>query len=158
MRKKLIPWVAFLGFVCLVFPAEVPAVADVESSAQAIEGKLMAPCCMANPVSEHFSPAADRMRVEIRTMLTQGKSEGEILDFFVDRHGLQILAMPPARGFNLLAYLIPFLVLVAGVGLLIVAMRRWRHTAPPLPAGTGLDVDISPDDRERLRRELLRIG
>ncbi len=155
MRKNIIPWVAFL---CFLGSAGLPAMADVEASAQAIEGKLMAPCCMANPVSEHFSPAADRMRTEIRTMLTQGKSEGEILDFFVDRHGLQILAMPPARGFNLLAYLIPFLVAIAGVGLLFVAMRRWRRAAGPLPIRTDADADIAPDDRERLRRELLRIG
>ncbi len=154
MRKKFIPWFV-LSYMCLGL-AGLPAIADVESSAQAIEGKLMAPCCMANPVSEHFSGAADRMRAEIRTMLTQGKSEQEILDFYVERHGLQILAMPPARGFNLLAYLIPVLVLIAGVGLLFGAMRRWRRTAPPLPARTG--TDIAPDDRERLRRELLRIG
>lgn len=145
-----------LGAGALVWGAAVSA-ADLEGTAERIEAKLMAPCCKTNTIAVHESAVAHRMRLEIREMLAAGRSEREILDFFVERHGPQILAMPEARGLSLMPYVFPFAFLALAGVTLAVALRRWRRNqrreatasaAPPVPAGPYA---------ERLRRELERL-
>jgi cytochrome c-type biogenesis protein CcmH len=147
-------WARAASCAALLVAASAAA-ADLEAEAKLIEEKLMAPCCMTNTVAVHESGVSYQMRRQIREMLAAGRGEAEILDFYVDEYGPQILAMPEARGFSLTAYLFPFVFLVlAGVGLAI-ALRRWRSSAreiepaaePPAPSGPYA---------ERLKRELDR--
>jgi cytochrome c-type biogenesis protein CcmH len=126
--------------------------ADPETRARRLEGLLMAPCCGANTLAEHESPAVDRMRREIRELLAAGRSEREILDRYVATLGPTILAVPPSRGFNLVVYLVPLLALIGGPLLLWRRLRRRDRAAPPEPAAPPLDVD--PAYRERLERQL----
>ena len=75
--------------VALAACTPLPA-ADLEATAEKIEAKLMAPCCGANPLSDHFSGPAEEMKIEIRAMLADGRSEKEILDFYVAKLGEKI--------------------------------------------------------------------
>jgi cytochrome c-type biogenesis protein CcmH len=127
--------------------------ADLERQAKKIEGMLMAPCCGANPVAQHYSPGAEQMRVEIRQMLSEGRSQQEILDFYVARHGEQILAAPPARGFNLVAYLLPG----AGLLTLAVVLLLWMRRVAGRSVAEAPRADYpEPDPRyvERLERQM----
>ena len=126
---------------------------DQEEEARALEGMLIAPCCWTQPVSKHYSGAADEIREGVRRMLAEGKSRQEILDFYVSKYGERILAMPPARGFNLMAYVLPGLFLVLGAWATRILLARWRRERPaqpsrqPRPAAEGAYA-------ERLEREL----
>jgi cytochrome c-type biogenesis protein CcmH/NrfF len=63
---------------------------------------------------------------------------------------------PPRRGFNLAGYFTPSVVLLAGIALVIVLIRRW-HRPPELDAGVRqLPVDASPDELDRLQRLVKR--
>jgi cytochrome c-type biogenesis protein CcmH len=126
--------------------------ADVETSARNLENELMSPCCMTNTVAEHYSGASSQMKTEIRQMLAEGKTEQEVLDFYVAQHGPQILSVPPAKGFNLTAYLVPMAMLVLGATVLVFVVRKWRDhgRAEPVTAPAKLD----PDYVERVRKEL----
>lgn len=46
--------------------------------------------------------------------MTEGYTEDEVYDYFVDQYGDRVLAAPPARGLNWLVYVIPPLALLAG--------------------------------------------
>lgn len=56
--------------------------------------------------------------------MADGASEEQILDHFVAKHGERILAAPKARGFNLLAYVMPVFGLMLGGTLIFVLLRR----------------------------------
>ena len=128
---------------------------DGEALARKIEGKLMAPCCGANTVDIHESSAAVAMRREIRELLAAGKTEAEILAFFVERHGTPILAAPPPSGFNLVPYLLPGVIFLAGAGLVFVLTRRWkRATAAQAERPSGTVAEIEPEYLARLERQL----
>jgi cytochrome c-type biogenesis protein CcmH len=106
--------------------------------AREIEDNLIAPCCWSQPVSQHYSEASEKIRKEVREMVAAGKSRDEILDYFVSQYGERILAAPRARGFNALAYVLPWAGLILGAGLLIVILRKLRSPVavsgpPPLP-------------------------
>lgn len=130
--------------------------ADDEKLARSIEGKLIAPCCYTQTVRDHNSEASDQVKAEIRTMISRGSGEGEIIDAFVDRYGDKILAAPAPRGFNLTAYILPTAaVLVAAVVVFLVA-ARWRRREDLTPATVAQPADDPrlAEWEERLRQEL----
>jgi len=129
------------------------ATSAATSAADDVEGKLMAPCCGANTVREHDSGSAMQMRDEIRQMLAEGRSEKEILAFYAAKYGDKILAMPEARGFNLVPYLVPILLLVVGGVFLLVAMRRWRGDPASLIEKRAAPK-LDPEYLARLERDL----
>ena len=71
------------------------------------------------------------MRATVRDQLAAGRSENEVRQYFIDRYGEWILLQPKASGFNLLVYVLPWLALLAGLGIIVVVVRRWTR---PLPA------------------------
>lgn len=141
------------GFVATASPLAAPRDdASLEREARAIETMVIAPCCWSQQVSVHQSPAATDMKTRIRQMLDAGLQRQEILDAFQSEFGARILAEPPARGFNLLLYIVPLLTFVltaAGLWVLVRTMTRHRPaTEPDIPA----DLDARYTDR--LRDEL----
>jgi cytochrome c-type biogenesis protein CcmH len=96
----------------------------------------MAPCCWSGLVSQHDSQVAREIRQQTRQMLAAGKSEQEILEYYVSLYGERILASPRPRGFNLLVWILPWLLLIAGVAFLVFLLRYWMRRKPAL-AGAG---------------------
>ena len=127
----------------------------LEQQAKQLEAKLMAPCCYAQQVSLHQSPAADDVKRNIRRLLAEGKTSEQILDSYVSQYGDRILAEPPARGFSRLIYVAPWIFLAASVGLVVVVIRRLR-TVSPAPAKTDAPAAAPPssDEAERIDEEL----
>ena len=107
--------------------------AQVDKKAREIEDNIIAPCCWTQPVSEHYSEVAEKIRKEVHEMVAAGKSRDEILDFFVAQYGERILAAPRVKGFNGLVYILPWLALVLGAWLLIILLKKLRA---PVPAST----------------------
>ncbi len=107
-------------------------------------------------VANHSSPIAEQMKHEIRDFLRQGWSEDRILQYYLDKYGERILAVPQPKGFNVLAYVVPPVVLaIATAG---VALWIRRHTAKPgvsAPASDGKATPaLDPALVERVRAEL----
>ena len=126
----------------------------LEREAKQLEAKLMAPCCWAQQVSLHQSPAADEIRQTIRRLLAEGKTSQQILDIYVAEYGDRILAEPPARGFSRLIYVAPWVFLVASVGLVVVVIRRLRAVSPA-PAKTEPAAALpTEDEADRIDEEL----
>jgi cytochrome c-type biogenesis protein CcmH len=57
---------------------------------------------------------SEQIKAQVGEQLKLGKSEQEILDFFVERYGPWILREPPTQGFNLLAWALPIGLLILG--------------------------------------------
>jgi cytochrome c-type biogenesis protein CcmH len=72
------------------------------------------------------------MKDVVREQLAAGRTPDEVKAYFVAKYGEWILLEPPPRGVNLLAYLLPAVALMAGLGVIWLALRRW--TSAPAPA------------------------
>ena len=66
--------------------------------------------------------------------------------------GTKILAAPPKKGFNLLAWLLPFVALFGGAIVLGLLAWRWSHTREPGPPA----AQLSPALERRVDEELAR--
>ena len=126
----------------------------LEREAKQLEAKLMAPCCWAQQVSLHQSPAADDIKQTIRTLLSEGKTSEQILDIYVAQYGDRILAEPPARGFSRLIHVAPWVFLVASVGLVVVVIRRLRAVSPAPARSERAAAPPSEDEADRIDEEL----
>jgi cytochrome c-type biogenesis protein CcmH len=130
--------------------------AALEKEAKRLETLIIAPCCWRQPVSDHQSPDATRIKAEIRQMLGEGKNEKEILDHYVEIHGARILSIPPQEGFNRTAFLMPALFTVLGLVVVGLLLRKWHSSqakaqpAAETPTAPPLDDEMS----RRIQREL----
>ena len=89
-------------------------------------------------------------------MIGKGMGRAQIIAFYRHKYGEKVLSAPTTEGFNLLAWTMPFIALVVGGGLIVLAFGRWRTTPPLLPAGaipSGVP-SFDPELRRRLEREL----
>ena len=108
---------------------EPPEGSYSESQAQGIDRMIMCPVCPAETIDQAQVEISFQMRAVVREMLADGKQRDEILDFFVERYGKDILAAPPKTGANLVAWLAPvggFGVGLVAVFLIIRSMSRQR--------------------------------
>jgi cytochrome c-type biogenesis protein CcmH/NrfF len=88
----------------------------------------------------------------IRDGISDGKSDKAILDGMVARYGAVVLAAPTKEGFNLLAWIAPFLVLGAGILGTVLLVRRWTIGHPQTAGGFQEQVIEDPEERERRER------
>jgi len=126
----------------------------LEEKARELETQLIAPCCWSQPVAQHYSREADEMRVEIRRLLAEGRTPAQVLDHYVSIYGERVLASPRASGFNLTAYLLPYLSLGAGALALFAIMKRLRARVPAAAASGQEPAAPDPKYAARLEREL----
>ena len=117
-----------------------------------VEDEVMCPVC-GTPLNLAQAPQADRERAFIRGLIARGATKDQVKRRLVDQYGPQVLAAPPARGFDLAAYLVPVLLAVAALALAGTALVRWRRRRPaePRPA-----TAISSADARRLDADLAR--
>lgn len=92
-----------------------------------VASQLQCPVCHGESVADAPSPLAQEMRSLIREDLQSGMSEQQIITYFHQRYGDQILETPPTSGFTLLIWLGPLLVLLLGATMLVGVVRDSRR-------------------------------
>ena len=128
------------------------AQAPQRASLPDIEDEVMCPIC-GTTLQLSNSPQADRERALIRGLISAGKTKQEIKDALVAEYGNDVLATPDDSGFDLTAWIVPLLGLLAGLTVVAVALRHWRRSARRMPP------DARPpegEEAERLDADLAR--
>ena len=98
--------------------------------------------------------SAEPIREEIWERLQNGESVASVIEVFKERYGLVILSAPPATGFHLTAWVLPFLALVVGAIVVWQVLRSWTRSSEASAAAAGGVTSISDTDRARIEREL----
>jgi cytochrome c-type biogenesis protein CcmH/NrfF len=114
---------------------------------------------LCNHTGGSFSGPCDTakgMQSEINERVTRNESDDLTLQAFVQEYGPTVLIVPPAKGFNIAAWVTPIVVPLLAIILVWVVVRRWRQKAslatasgPQIPAEflaraqreTGRDYD-----------------
>ncbi len=142
----------FLAFAASPVPAVQPGemLADpaLESRARDISAGLRCLVCRNESIDESNADLARDLRLLVRERLVAGDSDGEVVDFIVDRYGEFVLLNPTARGANIVLWAAGPVVLLLALGMgLIYLRRRGRAPEPARPL----------DEAEQARlREILK--
>ena len=99
--------------------------------------------CQNQSLAESNAGLAVDLRNQIRAQLARGASEREVVDFMVARYGDFVLYRPPLKASTFLLWFGPFVLLIAGIYVLILRIRRQGK------------MDRQLSEAERLRAEQL---
>ena len=139
-----------IGMACWVnmSHAQAPEGSFDEEEAQAIDQMLMCPVCPAESIDQAQVPLAKQMRQRVRELLAEGATRQEVLDYFADRYGQNVLASPPKSGVNLLAWALPIAGLLAGLVAVVFVLRAMKGSgsgsAGGPPDDRAADVELAP--------------
>jgi cytochrome c-type biogenesis protein CcmH/NrfF len=100
-------------------------------------GHQMICSCGCNQVlleCNHVScPTSPVMRDELMAGIDKGDNDNLILQSFVQKYGPTVLAAPSAQGFNRVAWIMPFAVLLLGIMGTMLLVRKWKLRTVDMP-------------------------
>jgi cytochrome c-type biogenesis protein CcmH len=96
---------------------------------------------------------SDKMVRELRVALTRGDSDDLVMQAFVQRYGETVRAAPEAKGFNLMAWITPFAMLLAGLLVAVAVLRRWSLRPEAVAAAPGAPSPQLEALRQKARQE-----
>ncbi len=93
------------------------------------------------------------MKAELKKMIEDGKTDDQITAAFVQKYGKWVLSAPTTEGFNITAWVMPFVALVAGAMLVAFIVKSWRARTVAAPSTPGpVDVKYSEKVEEELKK------
>lgn len=134
--------------VSLAFVAAAQA-GEQRPSAAELESELVCPVCKAT-LDTSDAPIARRMKAFIRARIAAGDTKSEIKAALVEQFGPSVLAVPPKRGFDLVAWVLPLAGLLLGLVAVGLLAWRWSRRAADEPG------PLDPALERRLDDELAR--
>lgn len=171
LRSNLLPLpVVPLALAALLFPAAPPAHASGSAAAtqdpsarpagphalhpearEAIS-KILSPFCPGQMLETCPSLTAAALRDSINAMAHDGAAADSILELILAAHGEEYRAYPRGTGTGLLAWTIPPAVLVAGLAVVVLVLRRLKGPAP-----AGGQGGLTDEQRDRLDAALAEL-
>jgi cytochrome c-type biogenesis protein CcmH len=139
-----------LAFLLALALAPAALASEQHPSLTELEGDVMCPICNTT-LDQSSSPAARQLKALISRRIAAGDTKSEIKDRLVAEYGPQILAAPPRKGFNLLAWLLPIAGVLVGAALLGLLAFRSSRREPAAAAGR-----LDPEVERRVDEELAR--
>jgi len=106
--------------------------------------QLRCPKCQNQDIADSNAPIAGDLRREIHRLLTDGKDDAQIIEFMVDRYGEFVRYKPALTARTGLLWFGPAALLVIGMGVIAVTLRRRRRQPETSPR------DLDPAERARL--------
>jgi cytochrome c-type biogenesis protein CcmH len=115
-------------------------------------------CAVCQGVSIADSPASmARAQLDtVRELVAEGKSDQEVVDYFVARYGEWVLLEPPKHGFNWLVWLGPIALLLGGAFVISRQIKRAPAVEPSKSAAPSSPPSTEAEDPylQAVRREL----
>ncbi len=140
-RRPLFIVLAGLAFIAAVWFSLifiVPKPPTVEQRVHNIAAQLRCPVCQNESVADAPSTVAQDIRKQIQQQVLAGKSDQQIIQFFIDRYGEQtIIYAPQWQGFSILMWVVPIILLLGGMLLIFFVIRDWQASGVPAPIVSG---------------------
>lgn len=136
-----------LSIILFCFPIIQPNIVSAQSSTpsddevNAVAKGLYCPVCENVPLDVCPTQACAQWRALIREKLTEGWTEEQIKQYFVDQYGDRVLAQPPARGLNLLVYIIPPLFFIGGIFVVYSNLKKIKKSSEKIIQETKIEKD-----------------
>ena len=126
LGKRLTRLTAAIGvilFCCL-------AMASGKERMEDVAGKLSCFCgtCPHLVVTDCGCSVADKIKEDVAKRLAAGETGDHIVADYIAKYGQTVLAAPPKSGFNLTAWLIPFLAFGIGGVFLVTYLIKQKRT------------------------------
>ncbi len=116
---------------------------ETEKTFHKLSEELRCLVCQNQNIAESNADLAKDLRLEIYTMLIDGNSEGEIVDFMVQRYGDYVLYRPPFKPMTWLLWFGPAIVFAFGL-IYVVRFMKAQSSKKQMES-------LSDEDIERIK-------
>jgi len=109
-----------------------PAAADpaLEARMLRVAAELRCLVCQNQTIADSHAGLAEDLRREIREQLQRGASDAQVVQYMTDRYGDFIRYRPPLNSSTALLWIGPAVLLVVGLGVLALVLRRRSKLSP----------------------------
>lgn len=118
----------------------------LEARVLAIAEELRCLVCQNETIAASHADLAVDLRKQIRTKLTEGQSQAQILDFMAERYGDFVLYRPRWKASTVMLWAGPFALLLVAFTALAINIRRRRQSV--------VKTELTPAEIDRARRLL----
>jgi len=130
-------WIVLLLLAtCLVAGAKEaePAAADpaLEASMLRVAAELRCLVCQNQTIADSHSGLAEDLRREVREQLKRGASDEQVIQYMTDRYGDFVRYRPAFKATTAVLWIGPAVLLLVGIGVLAIVLRRRTRMAPEL--------------------------
>lgn len=119
--KRIVTFLLLFFFLSLFVFANLVSALTVDD----VASELICPCGCGKMLNVCEMESARQMRVLIEEMIDEGQDKDQIINYFVNQYGEKVLAAPSKKGFNLTAWVAPFIVIGLGAGIIWLAIAKW---------------------------------
>src|SRR6266700_3993896 len=152
MRKRrslliFLAGAAIIGSIWFYVFLITPPQQTLDQRVHDVASQLKCLVCQGESVADSPATLSQQMRGIIRQQLQSGKSEQEVIQYFVSRYGDRILWSPPWQGFTLLTWLVPIALMIGGILLLFVVLRSWQSNSDKQPIEDRAE-SVNIDEKE----------
>lgn len=142
-----------LAAVALILLAALPVAAGAYT-VNDVARQVRCPTCN-TPLDVSNAPVALDMKRYIAEKRDAGWTQQQVIDGLVDEFGRGVLATPPKSGFDLIAWVVPGIVVLIGLGAIPILTRAWARRPRPDAASAG--PPPTDEESQRLEEELRRL-
>jgi cytochrome c-type biogenesis protein CcmH len=141
--------------LALAGPAAAAACAHPRASLAYLEGQVMCPVCHTT-LDQSDSAAAVQIESHIKARIAECWTAQQIEAELVRNYGAGILAAPPHKGFDLLAWWLPVAGVLGGALVLAFGVWRWSRGREPEPGEPPAEPALDEETERRLDELLAR--
>jgi len=139
-------------FLCTAFSVSTAAESeDFSTRFMKLSDELRCPTCQGLSVKDSEAGFSNSIKDKIRELLKEGKSDKEILAYFVERYGEWILRAPTKSGFNLVLWVLPGAGILIGLFFVLFRSKRWVSQ----PQQDKL-ASLTPEEERKIKEDLGR--
>lgn len=118
----------------------------LEKKVNEIASELRCLVCQNQTIADSSAGLAVDLKNQVREMVAKGQSQEEIVEFMVHRYGDFVLYRPPLKPTTIILWVGPFVLMVAGIVILIFNLRKRKKLV--------VDAPLSDDESARLKNLL----
>ncbi len=110
---------------------------------------IVCPICPGESIDQSQATISSQMRTIVNEKISQGWTDDQIKDFFVERYGPSVIMEPPTHGFGLLAWIVAPIIIGAGVAGLATALVQMRKRSRKENSSTACRPSISTSEQRQ---------
>lgn len=144
----------FAFCLTLTVPTFAKEVTKVQRDEVGKELACLCGTCPRRPLNECTCGYAQQQQKRIDGLLAEGKTKQQVIDIYIAEFGKEVLSKPPTEGFNLMAWVMPPLVLLFGFFMVRTVIQAWSKSKPAPATAAGPKTDASDPYLDRIKQEL----
>jgi cytochrome c-type biogenesis protein CcmH len=125
VRKFFFSLLLLISFAAQAKEAPLAAAnPELEKRVMALSEELRCLVCQNQTLADSHAELAIDLKNQVREKLASGMSDGDVINYMVERYGDFVLYRPPVKGITWLLWFGPFLLLIGGIAVLMLKLKR----------------------------------